>query len=182
MTVANGLNVVLWCAQVFLALFFVAAGIPKLTGRGIQRWTGFSDLPRALVLVIGFADVLGAIGLVLPMATGIAPWLTPLAALGLAISVLMATGFHLRADERLNALETTLWASIAGVASIGRWHLLSDHAQVPGSALIAALAVLVPATIVNLVAVLRLPVKASESGPVADRIPAPRAAGSSRGA
>jgi hypothetical protein len=166
MTETSGLNVVLWCAQVFLGLFFFAAGIPKLTGRGIKRWTGFSDLPRALVLIIGFADVLGAIGLVLPMATATLPWLTPLAALGLAISVLMATGFHIRADERLNALETTLWASIAGVVSIGRWHLLSAHAQIPGWVLIAALAVLVPATIINLAVVLRLPAKSESADEV----------------
>src|SRR5229473_4997449 len=104
----NTLNVVLWSIQGFLALFFLAAGTPKLIGRGLERWTGFSDVPRPLVVFIGVTEVLGAAGLVVPMVTGIAPWLTPLAALGLAIIVLMATGFHLRADERINALETGL--------------------------------------------------------------------------
>src|SRR5213083_2375395 len=107
----NVLNLVLWSVQGFLALFFVAAGAPKLIGRGLERWTGFSDLPRPLVVFIGFAEVLGAAGLVLPMATGIQPWLTPLAAVGLGIIVLMAAGFHLRADEGLNALESGFWAS-----------------------------------------------------------------------
>src|SRR5213593_4311252 len=111
----NVLNLVLWSVQGFLALFFLAAGAPKLIGRGLERWTGFSELPRPLVVFIGFAEVLGAAGLVLPMATGILPWLTPLAAVGLAIIVLMATGFHLRADERVNALESGFWASIAAV-------------------------------------------------------------------
>jgi uncharacterized membrane protein YphA (DoxX/SURF4 family) len=153
----SGLNVVLWIVQVFLGLFFFASGIPKITGRGIERWTGFSDLPRGLVLFIGCADLLGGLGLVLPMATGVLPWLTPLAALGLAISVLMATGFHIRADERLLALETTLWASNAGVVAIGRWPLLSSCVEIPGWALIAALCILVPAVIVNLVVILRRP-------------------------
>src|SRR5213080_2435981 len=102
----NVLNLVLWSVQGFLALFFIAAGAPKLIGRGLERWTGFSDLPRTLVVFIGFTEVLGAVGLVLPMATGIQPWLTSLAAVGLALIVLMAAGFHLRADERLNALES----------------------------------------------------------------------------
>src|SRR6059036_3984043 len=125
MNAMNTLNVVLWSVQGFLALFFLAAGAPKLIGRGMERWTGFSELPRAMVVFIGVTEVLGAAGLVLPMATGVLPWLTPLAAIGLAVIVLMATGFHLRADERINALETGLWASIAVVIALGRWDLWS---------------------------------------------------------
>src|SRR5438876_5086221 len=125
------LNLVLWSVQGFLALFFLAAGAPKIIGRGLERWTGFSDLPRPLVISIGLAEVLGAAGLVLPMASGILPWLTPLAAIGLAVIVLMAAGFHIRADERLNALETGLWASIAAVIATGRWDLAAPPASAP---------------------------------------------------
>ena len=120
MNAMNVLNIVLWSVQGFLALFFLAAGAPKIFGRGIDKWTGFSDLPRSQVVFIGFAEVLGAVGLVLPMATGVLPWLTPLAAVGLAIIVLIATGFHMRADERLNAVETGVWAGIAAAVAIGR--------------------------------------------------------------
>src|SRR6266571_553447 len=159
MTAMNLLNLVLWSVQGFLALFFLAAGAPKLIGRGMERWTGFSDLPRPLVLFIGVTEVLGAAGLVLPMATGIMPWLTPLAAIGLAIIVLMATGFHLRADERINALETGLWASIAVVIAIGRWDLLvASHSYVAPWVLVAAVGVLVPAVIINLVVLFSRPV------------------------
>src|SRR6266568_2359819 len=159
MTTMNLLNLVLWSVQGFLALFFLAAGAPKLIGRGMERWTGFSDLPRPLVVFIGVTEVLGAAGLVLPMATGIMPWLTPLAAIGLAIIVLMATGFHLRADERINALETGLWASIAAVIAIGRWDLLvASHSYVAPWVLVAAVGVLVPAVIINLVVLFSRPV------------------------
>src|SRR6266568_6845670 len=155
----NVLNLVLWSVQGFLALFFVAAGAPKLIGRGLERWTGFSDLPRPMVVFIGLTEVLGAIGLVLPMATGVVPWLTPLAAVGLAVIVLMATGFHLRADERINALETGLWASIAAVIAIGRWDLLvASHSYVAPWVLVAAVGVLVPAVIINLVVLFSRPV------------------------
>jgi len=155
----NTLNVVLWSVQGFLALFFLAAGAPKLIGRGLERWTGFSEVPRTLVVFIGVTEVLGAAGLVVPMVTGIAPWLTPLAALGLAIIVLMATGFHLRADERINALETGLWASIAVVIALGRWDLLvASHSYVAPWVLVAAVGVLVPAVIINLVVLFSRPV------------------------
>ena len=154
----NYLNLVLWSVQVFLALFFLAAGAPKLIGRGLERWTGFSELPRPMVVFIGLTEVFGAAGLVLPMATGIVPWLTPLAAVGLGAIVLMATGFHLRADERVNALETGLWASIAAVIAIGRWDLVPTHTHAPAGVLVLALALLVPAVIINLVVLFRRPV------------------------
>ena len=125
----NVVNIVLWSVQAFLALFFLAAGAPKILGRGIEKWTGFSELPRTQVVFTGFAEVLGAAGLVLPMATGVLPWLAPLAAVGLAIIVLMATGFHVRADERLAAVETGLWASITAAVAIGRWDLLASSAD-----------------------------------------------------
>ena len=153
-------NLILWTVQVFLALFFLAAGAPKIIGRGLEQWTGFSEMPRPLVILIGLTEVLGAVGLVLPMATGILPWLTPLAAVGLAIIVLMAAGFHIRADERLNALETTLWASIAAIIAISRWDLIASRVHVPQWVLIAALALLVPAAIINVIALWRRPVNA----------------------
>jgi DoxX-like family len=150
-------NLILWIVQGFLALFFVGAAIPKMSGRGLEQWTGFSALPRLLVVSIGIAEILGAIGLVLPMATGILPWLTPLAAIGLAINVLMAAGFHIRADERLNAVETTLWASIAAIIAISRWDLVASRVHISPLVLVAALALLVPAAIIIVIELLRRP-------------------------
>src|SRR5262245_52175482 len=159
-------NVILWSVQIFLALFFLGAAFPTLTGRGLERWKGFSNLPRGLVLGIGIGEVLGSLGIVLPMATGILPWLTPLAAMGLAINVLMATGFHLREDERLKAIATTLWAAIAGIIVIGRWNLI-DQASLAISprALVVALAVLLPVVIVIVTIVYRQPPPAIERLP-----------------
>ena len=158
------MNLILWSVQGFLALFFLAAGAPKIIGRGLEKWTGFSNVPRPLVILIGVAEVLGASGLVLPMATGILPWLTPLAAIGLAITVLMATGFHIRGDEPLNALETTLWACIAAIIAISRWDLVASGAHIPQWVLIAALCLLVPAAIINVIILLRRPVKGERLG------------------
>src|SRR5262245_56962944 len=156
-------NTVFWIVQIFLALLFLGAAFPKLAGRGLEQWTGFSNLPRGLVLGIGISEVLGSVGIVLPMASGILPWLTPLAAIGLAINVLMATGFHVREDERLKAMATTLWAAIAGIIAIGRWNLI-DQATLAISqrALITALAVLLPAVMTIVTIVYRQPPPATE--------------------
>ena len=146
--------------------------VEKILGRGLERWTGSSDLPRPLVVFIGCAEVLGAAGLVLPMTPGVLPWLTPLAAVGLAISVLLAAGFHLRADERLSALETGLWASIAAVVAIGRWELIAARGEVPPWVLGAALGLLVPAAVLNVIVLWRRPVKSGPPRPVAEAVPA----------
>jgi DoxX-like family len=164
MNAMSVLSIVLWSVQGFLALFFLAAGAPKVFGRGIDKWTGFSELPRSQVVFIGLAEVLGAAGLVLPMATGVLPWLTPLAALGLAIIVLMAAGFHVRADERINAVETGLLAGIAAAVAIGRWDLIGSGADVSPWVLVAVLGLLVPVAIINVIVLWRRPVK---SGPPA---------------
>lgn len=160
-------NLVLWSVQGFLALFFLSASAPKLLGRGLERWTGFSALPRAQVVFIGAMEVLGAAGLVVPMASGIAPWLTPLAAIGLATTVLMAAGFHLRGNEYLEAIETMLWASIATTVAIGRWGLAAASVHVPAWTIVAALGVLVPAAIVNVVILVRRPVRTGRPASVA---------------
>jgi hypothetical protein len=149
------LSTVLWAVQGFLAIFFLAAGAPKLLGRGLERWTGFADLPRSLVVLVGGSEVLGAAALVLPMAIGVMPWLTPLAAVGLAVVVLMAAGFHLRADQRLPALETVLWAGIATAVAIGRWDLVGPRLDPAPWVLVAALGLLVPAAIANIVVLWR---------------------------
>lgn len=145
------LHVLLWSVQGLLAILFLAVGAPKVIGRGMEQWAGFSDLPRSLVVVIGCAEVLGAAGLVVPMATGILPWLTPLAAVGLAIIVLMAAGFHIRADERLQALETALWTGVAALVAVGRWDLITAQADADPSAFIVVLSILTISAIINLV-------------------------------
>ncbi len=151
------LNIALWSVQGLLALLFLFAGIPKLLGRGLEQWTGFAELPRAEVVFIGLTEVIGAAALVLPMAIGILPWLTPLAALGLAIIVLMATGFHLRGNEYINAIETALWAGISVVVAVGRWDLVATQVRLPAWILVGALTVLVPAAIINVIVLLKRP-------------------------
>jgi hypothetical protein len=60
-------------------------------------WIG--SVPAALVRFIGVAELLGAIGLILPMLTGILPWLTVAAAMGLAVLQVCATIFHISRGE-----------------------------------------------------------------------------------
>jgi uncharacterized membrane protein YphA (DoxX/SURF4 family) len=83
--------------QVVLALAFFAAGFMKVTRpkqelRLRMAWVE-SFAPRTIHL-IGAAEILGAVGLILPAATGIAPFLTPLAAVCLALVMVGAIWVH----------------------------------------------------------------------------------------
>lgn len=155
------LTTTLWAAQTILALFFLFAGLPKILGRGIDRWTGFDDVPRPLTALIGIAEVAAAAALVLPILLGVTEWTTPLAAVGLAAVTLMASGFHVRAGEWLPALETALWAALAGTVAVGRWDLVATGPSLAPDLLVPLIGVLVVALVVNIVAIFRTPAPAS---------------------
>ncbi len=151
------LTTTLWAAQLVLALFFLFAALPKIAGRGIDRWTGFDDLPRSIVVVTGVAELAAPFALVLPLLLGTFEWTTPLAAAGLAVVTLMASGFHVRAGEWLPALETALWAALAGAVAVGRWDLLSTGPRLGADLLVPVIGLVAVALAVNPVAIFRGP-------------------------
>jgi hypothetical protein len=71
----------LWIVQGLLALLFLWAGGIQLV-LPLRELTGPIPLPGPFVRFIGVAEVLGAIGLILPWLLGIRPGLTPAAAAG----------------------------------------------------------------------------------------------------
>ena len=93
----------LWIMQVLLAAIFLVTGTTKLTqprqkmAAGPMRWA--ADVTDRQFRTIGLLEVLGAIGLILPAALGIAPLLTPLAAVGLVLVLVGAIYTHVRYDE-----------------------------------------------------------------------------------
>jgi putative oxidoreductase len=114
------MNTALWIAQVLLALFFAAAGyyhglMPVAEAAKAAPW--IADVPRWLSRFIGVAELAGALGVVLPTATGIRPRLASLAALGLAILMVLAIGFHFsRGESRMIGMHLTAGALAAFVA------------------------------------------------------------------
>jgi DoxX-like family len=93
-----GWRISLWAAQVILAVLFGLAGVLKTTMAPAElppmgiAWA--TDVPVALLRFIGAAELLGAIGVVLPALTRILPLLTPAAAVGFATIQVLAIGFH----------------------------------------------------------------------------------------
>ncbi|MFC6086195.1 DoxX family protein [Sphaerisporangium aureirubrum] len=97
------MNIALWVVAGLLALLFIAAGVmkmiqpkEKLAASGLG-WV--EDFSPGAVKAIGAVDALGGLGLVLPAITGIAPVLVPLAAVGLALTMVGAVFVHARRKE-----------------------------------------------------------------------------------
>lgn len=91
------MNIVLWILQVLLALLFLFAGGTKLvmSAEALTQPTTPNQvmLPVAFLRFIGVCEFLGGLGLVLPGLLKTRQYLTPLAALGLAIIMIGAVVF-----------------------------------------------------------------------------------------
>ena len=96
------MNIVLWVVQILLALAFAMAGFMKVSqpiDKLETRMGWVKEVGRRGVRLIGSLELLGAIGLILPAVTGIWPWLTPVAAAGLALTMVGAMITHGRRGE-----------------------------------------------------------------------------------
>ena len=131
------MNRALWTVQVLLALFFaLASGAPKLLLPPETLPEMPIPLPCAFVLFIGVAEVAGALGLILPGLLKIKPGLTPLAALGLVLITLGATGYWLLAGDALgNAAFAFVMSLICAFVAYGRSRLVPHRERTPQSAL-----------------------------------------------
>jgi hypothetical protein len=118
------MNVFLWVLQALLAAAFLTAGTvkmitPKAKLRDRMTWVdSFSDRN---VKLIGAVEALGALGLILPAVTGIATVLTPLAATGLAITMVGAVITHIRLDENRRVPAPAVLLILAAVVAWGRF-------------------------------------------------------------
>jgi len=96
------LHILLWIEGV-LALAFGMIGVTKLTTSEADIIQQSGELVEkygvGLIRFIGIAEVLGALGLILPAALRILPILTSLASLGLAIIMGLATALHASKGE-----------------------------------------------------------------------------------
>lgn len=109
-------NLAYWIVACLLALFYLYGGGVKVVRsrerlRPMMAWVDSTPMPA--VRAVGTVEVLGAIGLVLPPLTGVAPWLALAAAIGFVILQIGATGVHLARGDRRVALNITLLLAAA---------------------------------------------------------------------
>jgi len=117
------MNIALWITQGILAAVFVGAGVMKLTRskESLQVLPGMgymTELPALQLKLIGTAELLGCLGLILPWWLGRLPILTPLAAAGLTVLMIGATMTHVRRKEPIAF--TSALGALAAFVAIGR--------------------------------------------------------------
>jgi uncharacterized membrane protein YphA (DoxX/SURF4 family) len=117
------MNIVLWVLQVLLALAFFAHGRIFLFPSADMVAMMNATLSPAFRLFLGVAEVLAAIGLILPGLTRIQPWLISAAAAGLMVVMVGATVWHTIRHEPSSALITALLLVAATFVAYLRWRV-----------------------------------------------------------
>ena len=105
------MNIALWIAAGVLAVAFLAAGGVKVStprAKLQERMAWVEDFTDGQVKAIGAVELLGAIGVVVPGIFKIVPILVPLAATGLAITMVLAFVMHARRGEAKESLGANL--------------------------------------------------------------------------
>jgi uncharacterized membrane protein YphA (DoxX/SURF4 family) len=117
----------LWVVQVLVAAAFLVSGATKLSQpkeKLVKNMAWVEDFSQQTVRLIGAVEVLGAIGIVVPALTGILPWLTPLAALGLVLTMIGAALTHLRRTEYGSIAMNAVLLVLAAFVVYGRFFVL----------------------------------------------------------
>ena len=119
------MNIAIWIITGLLALAFIGAGLMKVAqpraklADGGMAWV--NDYSDAGVKLVGLAELLGGIGLILPAVTGIAPILVPIAAAALTVIMIGAVVWHVRANDAKGAMPSVILGILALVVAILRF-------------------------------------------------------------
>lgn len=112
------MNTFLWILAIALAAVFVASGAMKLLApreQQIEKTPYAEDFPHSVIQGIGALEILGALGLVVPALTGIATILVPLAAAGLAITMVFGALVHARRGDPFRAMLPSMLLALGSV-------------------------------------------------------------------
>lgn len=122
------MNIALWVVQILLALMYAMSGTMKTfqTAKAKGQFPWAKNRSDAFVRFVGISELLGALGLILPLVTGILPWLTVLAAIGLTLIQLLAIFTEHLPKKEYNVLPINMvFLALSVFVVIGRWVLFS---------------------------------------------------------
>lgn len=116
------MNRSLWGLQIGLGTFFILLGIVHFVVPGglPGPLTWMYELPDALHVISGTADILGGLGLILPGLSRIQPGLTVWAAAGLVLVMIAGVFWHLTRAEPVNILIDLALVGLLGFLAYGR--------------------------------------------------------------
>lgn len=118
------MNIFLWVLQILLGAAFLLAGAMKASQPKEKLAANMAFVNRHsanTVRFIGATEILAGLGLILPWATDIATILTPLAAVGLVVIMVLAIVEHARNKEYSGIVVNVVLGALAAVIAIGRF-------------------------------------------------------------
>lgn len=118
------MNITLWIIQGVLAAAFGMAALMKTTQpreKLAKSLAWVEDVSDRTVRLIGAAEGAAAVGLILPAATGIAKQLTPLAACGIGLIMVLAIRVHMRRKEPSGIATNVVLLALAALVAWGRF-------------------------------------------------------------
>jgi uncharacterized membrane protein YphA (DoxX/SURF4 family) len=124
------MNIALWIVQGLLAAMYLMAGSMKTFQpakvRENPQITWAKHRPDRFIRFVGTAELLGALGLILPLVTGVLPWLTVLAAVGLTLIQLLAIFTEHLPKKEYNVIPINIvLLALSVFVVLGRWALFS---------------------------------------------------------
>ena len=122
------MNIALWIAQGILVALYLMAGTMKTfqTAKAKEQFPWAKNRSDVYVRFVGASELLGALGLILPMVTGILPWLTPVAAIGLSLIQLLAIFTEHLPKKEFNIIPmNVVFLGLSVFVILGRWVLFS---------------------------------------------------------
>ena len=121
------MNIVLWVLQIlFAALFMLHAVLHLFPPPRLKEILAEQNIPVKR-MIANWAEVAASLGLILPGVVRIATWLTPLAALGLALVMVGAAAFHVSRKETLATVAAAFLALINIFLAYGRTFVVPLH-------------------------------------------------------
>jgi hypothetical protein len=118
------MNIALWICQGLLSAVFLFSGLQKSVQSKEKMvksgQTGVQAHSLPFIRFIALMELLGAVGLIVPWATQILPFLTPLAATGLGIIMLGAARAHAKLHEPKNVATNFALLALCVLVAIGR--------------------------------------------------------------
>ena len=122
------MNIALWIAQGLLAAMYLMAGVMKTfqTSKAREQLPWAKNRSDGFIRFVGTSELLGAFGLILPLLTGVLPWLTLLAAIGLTVIQLLAIFTEHLPKKEYNVLPVNILLLVLSIfILVGRWVLFS---------------------------------------------------------
>lgn len=118
-------NILLWVLQWLFGVYFVIVGVMHFIVPdglpGPMEW--MYDLDDTIHIIVGIAEILGGLGLILPSVTRIQPQLTVWAAGGLVLVMAGAVIYHAGRGEGASLGQNILIGALLAFVAYGRWKL-----------------------------------------------------------